>query len=97
LADLNRHDGDTNLDMVVSEGCKRAWYGGDEAVALLSGKRDELLGMADSILGQLVQAWRRGLLRQEALGATVPAILRAIAEDGVDPGACYPGAWLNWL
>ena len=86
LADLNRHDGDTTLDVVCSEGWKREWHGGDAAAAFLAGKREELLGMPGSILGQLVQAWRKGVLRQEALGAAVPAILCAIAEDGVDPG-----------
>jgi hypothetical protein len=93
LADLNRHDGETTLDVVRSEGWKREWHGGDAAVALLAGKREELLGMPESILGQLVQAWRRGLLRQMALGAAVPTILCAIAEDGVDPGALQlPGS-----
>jgi hypothetical protein len=93
LADLNRHDGDTTLDVVRSDGWKREWQGGDEAVAFLANQRESLLGMPGSILGQLVQAWRKGLQRKVALGAAVPAILRAIAEDGVDPGAfLLPGS-----
>ena len=76
-----------NTNIAVSDRFqKREWHGGDAAAAFLAGKREELLGMPGSILGQLVQAWRKGVLRQEALGAAVPAILCAIAEDGVDPG-----------
>lgn len=87
LADLNRHDGDTTLDVVSSEAGKRAWHAGDEATAFLSGKREELLGMPESILGQLVQAWRMAAARLESQGIAIPPIIRAIAEDGVPPGA----------
>ena len=87
LADLNRHDGDTTLDVVASAAGTRAWHAGDEAAAFLAGSREQLLGMPESILGQLVQAWRLAVARQEGQGAVIPPILRAIAEDGVPPGA----------
>jgi len=90
LAELNRHDGDTTLDLVRSQAGRRSWSPGGAAAAFLAGQRERCLGLPGGVLGQLVPAWRRAVARLEGDGAAIPAVLRAIAEDGVDPGA-FPG------
>ena len=85
LADLNRHDGGTTLDAVRSRGGKRDWLCGSDATGFLAAQRKALLSVPGGVLGQLVPAWRNALAIKEAAGIPVPAILKAIAEDGVDP------------
>jgi len=90
MAEMNRFDGDTTLDLVEVVAGRRIWHGGIEAVRRATTLRHALVQAPMSVLAQLAQHWRSTLVWACEQGWDVPELLIEIVQSGLDPRLLKP-------